>query len=222
MSFSKIEFVVLKGGLTKMTKKLNDLLLKKDTNGRQIRCVVVEDEVTGITTRVRGQENIELALETASEEFVTKVYEPTFNERMELLELIKNSITLDEAGEPSIEISEEKVFLTMLEHTDIKVDKRKNKTNEKIMQQLLANPSAVFIAIKQELESILLEIVSLYYTMIMTQNQIASDMNRLQSDIISLQNVIEKQEIEKKEKIQEIDEIEAYHETLEQSSDMIS
>lgn len=205
-----------------MTKKLDELLLRKDSNGRQIRCVVVEDEVTGITTRIRGKENIELALETTKEEFVTKVYEPTFNERMDLLELIKNSIVLDEAGEPSIEIPEEKVYLTMLDHTDIKVDKRKNKANEKVMKQLLANPSSVFISIKQELESILLEIVSLYYTMVMTQNNIASDMNRLQSDIISLQHLIEKQELEKQEKNKEIEELESYQASLEQSSDLVS
>lgn len=205
-----------------MTRKLDELLLRKDTNGRQIRCVVVEDEVTGITTRVRGKENIELALETTKEEFVTKVYEPTFNERMDLLELIKNSIVLDEAGEPSIEIPEEKVYLTMLDHTDIKVDKRKNKANEKVMKQLLANPSSVFISIKQELESILLEIVSLYYTMVMTQNNIASDMNRLQQDIISLQHLIEKQELEKQEKNKEIEELESYQASLEQSSDLVS
>ena len=205
-----------------MTKKLDELLLRKDSNGRQIRCVVVEDEVTGITTRIRGKENIELALETTKEEFVTKVYEPTFNERMDLLELIKNSIVLDEAGEPSIEIPEEKVYLTMLDHTDIKVDKRKNKANEKVMKQLLANPSSVFISIKQELESILLEIVSLYYTMVMTQNNIASDMNRLQQDIISLQHMIEKQEVEKQEKNKEIEELESYQASLEQSSDLVS
>ena len=204
-----------------MAKNLNDLILRNDLNGRQIRCLIVEDEITGTITKVRDKDEISTILETVEDDYLTKVYEPTIEERNELLELMKSSLITTEEGELEIEVSEEETLLTLFKFTDIHIDKRKNKKNLDLVKKALKKPTITFISIKQELESIMLEVVSMYYSMLTTYNNISSDIDKIQKEIHLLEHQISNQEQEKMSMLQEIEQLENTFNRLDEENEQV-
>lgn len=198
-----------------MAKNLNDLILRNDLNGRQIRCLIVEDEITGTITKIRDKEEISTMLNTVENDYLTKVYEPTIEERNELLELMKSNLITTEDGELEVEISEEETLLTLLKFTDIKIDNRKNKKNLELIKKALKKPTITFISIKQELEAIMLEVVSMYYSMLTTYNNVSADISKIQKEINLLEQQISQQEDEKKAMLSEVEQLEKTVKRLE-------
>lgn len=191
-----------------MAKKLDSLALRNDDKGKQIRCLVIENEVTGMVTKVRDYKKFDEVIASTHPDYLTKVYEPTIEERDGLLELIKKNIVTDENGETSVDISEEQVLLTMLGFTDIEIDKRKNKQNLAMMKRIIEKPTAVFLSIKQELDVLILEVISMYHSMFNAYKNIPEEIDDLGDKIESLETLIKSQEEEKKSKEQYVKQLE--------------
>lgn len=193
--------------ILKMAKKLDSLALRNDDKGKQIRCLIVENEVTGMVTKIRNHHQFEEVIATTNPDYLTKVYEPTIKQRDELLDLIKNNVVTDDNGETRVEIEEEKVLLTMLDFTDIEIDKRKNKHNSTLLKQIAKNPTTTFIFIKQELDVLLLEIIAMYHSMMTAYNNIPEEISELPTVINNLEADIKKKEQSIKEKQKEIEKL---------------
>lgn len=141
-----------------MAKKLNNLKRNIDDvkTGKEIRCLVLENFQTGLLSIVRDRSVFEKILRETDEMFVTKVYNPTPEEKVELLTLIeKNSTVIN--GERHVTISDEEVFMELLKFTDIEVS-----DNHEENMEAIKNPSDLLIMIRGELKKILYQIFTDY------------------------------------------------------------
>ena len=188
---SKIERVI------KMAKKLADLMLKNDDNGRQIRCLVVEDYVTGGISKVRDRSQFESLIQTTDEMLLTKVYEPDMADRDRLMKLIQSSTDADLQAQ----LSEADVLFELLRLTDLELDPTELESNKALMNEILKRPNALFLAIKAELEVVLIEVVASFHDVANAYRAMPEEWLTLSDEIMSAQaNLVQlKEEIEQTE-----------------------
>lgn len=137
-----------------MARKLSDLMLRNDVDGKQLRCLIVEDYKTGSVAKYRDRQTFEELIAQTDEMFLTKIYEPTAKERENLLKVLQSHHV---EGETSVNIPEEVVLFTMLQFTDLEFDTTDFEENKDLLQGILANPNPLFMSIKNELDLIFIE-----------------------------------------------------------------
>lgn len=137
-------------------------MLKNDDNGKQLRCLLVEDYQTGAIKKVREREAFESTLKETDEMFITKVYEPTQAQREELLTLIQENVGIEQE-ESVVTLSEVKTLFLMLKFTDIELDSEELEDNHELLEAVISNPNPLFVAIRNELELIIIETVAMLY-----------------------------------------------------------
>lgn len=189
-----------------MAKSLLSLKQRDDFNGRQIRCLIVEDLATGMLSKVREPDLFEKTMAQTPASLLTMVFEPTEADRVKLLKLIAQNV--DENGEAlTATIGEEDVLLTLLEMTDLEINPIELKANRELMTEILAKPSALFISIKNELDMILLEIVTAFEEVVNAYRHMPSEMLDASNKLLELQEMEQqnKQKIEaKKQEIEHL------------------
>lgn len=187
-----------------MAKSLASLKQRNDYQGRQIRCLIIEDPMTGLLSKVREPNQFDHLIKHTPASLLTIVFEPTETDRKNLLKLIGQNV--DEKGDSlNVTIGEEDVLLTLLEMTDLELNPIELKANRQLMTEILAQPSALFISIKNELDMILLEIVTAFEEVVNAYRHMPEEMLNASNQLFELkeqekinQEIIEnkKQEIE--------------------------
>lgn len=187
-----------------MAKSLASLKQRNDYQGRQIRCLIIEDPMTGLLSKVREPNQFDHLIKHTPASLLTIVFEPTETDRKNLLKLIGQNV--DEKGNSlNVTIGEEDVLLTLLEMTDLELNPIELKANRQLMTEILAQPSALFISIKNELDMILLEIVTAFEEVVNAYRHMPEEMLNASNQLFELkeqekinQEIIEnkKQEIE--------------------------
>lgn len=189
-----------------MAKSLLSLKQRDDFNGRQIRCLIVEDLATGMLSKVREPDLFEKTMAQTPASLLTMVFEPTEADRVKLLKLIAQNV--DENGEAlTATIGEEDILLVLLEMTDLDLNPIELKANRQLMTEILAKPSALFISIKNELDMILLEIVTAFEEVVNAYRHMPSEMLDASNKLLELQEMEQqnKQKIEaKKQEIEHL------------------
>lgn len=142
-----------------MAKSLLSLKQRNDFNGRQIRCLVVEDVETGSYSKVREPWMFQEVIESNPASLLTMVFEPTEAERSKLVKLLATNAQEQASGYVAT-IGEEDVLLALLEMTDLEMNPEDLVANRELMKEILAQPSPLFLSLKSELDFILVELVS--------------------------------------------------------------
>lgn len=168
-------------------------MLKNDDNGRQIRCLVVEDYRTGSISKIRDRERFESILKETDEMFLTKIYEPTAEQRSAFLDLTQGSLKQNNKKQVVSEVDELDVLLCLLELTDLDYSTEETEENKALLTEIAKRPNALFLTIKNELEIIFLEIMSNFYDMASAYYSMPDEMLHLSTDIIMEQERVTEQ-----------------------------
>lgn len=182
-----------------MAKSLASLKQRNDYQGRQIRCLIIEDPMTGLLSKVREPNQFDHLIKHTPASLLTIVFEPTETDRKNLLKLIGQNV--DEKGNSlNVTIGEEDVLLTLLEMTDLELNPIELKANRQLMTEILAQPSALFISIKNELDMILLEIVTAFEEVVNAYRHMPEEMLNASNQLFELkeQEKINQEKIENK------------------------
>lgn len=180
-----------------MARSLSSLRQRNDYNGKQIRCLIIEDSTSGLLSKVREPELFKDLIEQTPASLLTIVFEPTEADRTKLLKLIGQNINPN--GESlDVTIGEEDVLLTLLEMTDLELNPIELKANRQLMTEILAQPSALFISIKNELDMILIEVIKSFEEVVNAYRHMPSEMLDATNQLLELQ----KEEEENNKKIE--------------------
>lgn len=188
-----------------MARSLSSLKQRNDYNGKQIRCLIIEDSTSGLLSKVREPELFKDLIEQTPASLLTIVFEPTEADRTKLLKLIGQNINPNEES-LEVTIGEEDILLVLLEMTDLELNPIELKANRQLMTEILAQPSALFISIKNELDMILLEIIKSFEEVVNAYRHMPSEMLNATNQLLELQAVesenkkkieVKKQEIER-------------------------
>lgn len=145
--------------------KLSRLKLRKDENERQIHCLIVEDYKTGDITKHYDYKQFNKIIQDTDPMFLTKVYTATPQEKTELFKSLKNDMIVND-GNVEVNITESDIILNLfLKFTDIEIDIN----DRNLIDDVITNPNDLYIAIKLELDKILMSsfesFVSTYKTL---------------------------------------------------------
>ena len=176
-----------------MARKLSDLKLRNDVDGKQLRCLIVEDYQTGSVSKIRDRHRFEEVLKETDEMFLTKVYEPTSKHREELL----NTLKVHDRGGENIEIPEKVVLFHMLQFTDLELDSTSFEENEELLDAIISNPNPLFLSIKNELDLIFIEAIAMLIDINNSYRQMPEEWLDVSNQIISTKETIKKQETKK-------------------------
>ena len=188
-----------------MARSLSSLRQRNDYNGKQIRCLIIEDSTSGLLSKVREPELFKDLIEQTPASLLTIVFEPTEADRTKLLKLIGQNINPNEES-LEVTVGEEDILLVLLEMTDLELNPIELKANRQLMTEILAQPSALFISIKNELDMILLEIIKSFEEVVNAYRHMPSEMLNATNQLLELQAVesenkkkieVKKQEIER-------------------------
>lgn len=179
-----------------MAKKLSSLKRNIDDvqNGKEIRCLIVENYRTGILSIVRDRKMFDKVLNSVDSEYVTKVYNPTQEEKVELITLVeKNSVVVE--GQRHVKIPEEEVFMQLLKFTDIELSDNNEENIEAIK-----NPNDLLIMVRGELNKILYQIYTDYQELQRTINSLPEDVIQGLLEVEDARKELERKIEEKKER----------------------
>lgn len=148
--------------------KLQSLKMRKDEGERQIKCLVVEDMTTGDVTKYFNPSEFKNIMEVTNKEHLTKVYSASVEDKQNLLETIKDNIVVANDS-VSVNITEEDMIMQLFAmFTDLEIDLK----DKDLIKEVVANPNDVFIAIKIEIDKILM---SVFESFIATQRTLQSN-----------------------------------------------
>ena len=168
-----------------MAKSLASLKQRDDYQGRQIRCLIIEDLETGILSKQKDSSRFEKIINQTSPELLTMVFEPTEAERQTILKAIAQGTESDNGR--ALVVSEEDVLLLLLELTNLEMDPQEVLANRKLMKEILTKPSTLFLMIKSELELIMFEIVALFEEAMKAYSQMPTELLETTTQLLELQ-----------------------------------
>lgn len=172
--------------------KLHSLKMRKDDGERQIKCLIVEDVTTGDVAKHFNHADFKKIINNTDKKFLTRVYSPTVEDKQNLLEKIKDSIVVEEQS-VNVNITEEDMIMQLfVMFTDLEIDLE----DKELIREVVKNPNDVFIAIKIEIDKILMAI---FETFIATQRTLQSNPHATElfaSDVVNEEEVKKQKEIE--------------------------
>lgn len=152
--------------------KLQSLKLRKDEGERQIKCLIVES-ITGDVIKYFNPDEFGSIIETTDKDHLTKVYSATLEDKEKMLETLKDSVTVEE-GAISVNVTEADMVMGLFSmFTDLEIDLN----DKELINEVMANPNDMFVAIKIEIDKILM---SVFETFIATQKILQSNPNATQ------------------------------------------
>lgn len=137
--------------LGQMSKRIDEI-----KTGKTIRCLVVEDYKTGNIKKIRDHKMFKDVIENTDEMFLTKVYQPTEQEKIELIKYIQGN-AIESNGQKHFKAKDEEVYMWLLRFTDIEPSE-----NEEENIEAINNPNELLIQVTQELSSIMMQVISQY------------------------------------------------------------
>jgi hypothetical protein len=147
--------------------KLQSLKMRKDDGERQIKCLIIEDSV-GDAIKYFNPSEFQSIIETTDKDRLTKVYSATLEDKQAMLEKLKDNIVVED-GAVSINITEADLIMQLfVMFTDLEIDLE----DKELIESVVANPNDVFVAIKIEVDKILM---SIFETFIATQRTLQSN-----------------------------------------------
>ena len=173
--------------LGQMSKRIDDV-----ATGRTIRCLIVEDYKTSNIKKIRDPKKFQQVIEETDELYLTKVYQPTEKEKIELINYIqKNSV--EENGKSRFTARDEDVYMWLLRFTDIEPS-----DDEEENIYAINNPSELLIQVSQELNSIMMNIITSYQEIKRTYDSLPEEMiDSLNEQFEMEEKTAEELEIEK-------------------------
>lgn len=198
-----------------MAKTLTQLKLRDDLNGRQVRCLILEKE--GHLTKIKGEKEIKQTLASVPEEELVVLYEPTQAQRQSLFETVRKN-TLLEDGELFASFSEEELFLILMTYTNIQLEGTKEE-QLKEMADVLSHPNPLFTHLKNELDILVIEMVSNFHELSKSYEQLPEELLEASNQIVELQAGLKEKEQEKRAKLAQIEQLKAEIERLEQGNE---
>lgn len=190
-------------------------MLRNDVDGKQLRCLIVEDYKTGSVMKYRDHQMFEELIAQTDEMFLTKIYEPTTKERENLLKVLQVHHV---EGEESVEIPEEVVLFTMLQFTDLEFDSTDFEDNEALLQAVLSNPNPLFMAIKNELDLMFIESLAMLIDVQDAYRHLPTEWLELSNSIQEVKKDIKEQKKKIKSKSAKVKKLQ---ETLDQEVETI-
>lgn len=177
--------------------KLESLKMRKDDGERQIKCLVVESE-SGDVVKYYNPSEFQTIINTIDKDHLTKVYSPTVEEKETMLEKIKDSIIVED-GAVNVNITEADLIMQLFTmFTDLEIDLE----DKELINSVVANPNELFVAIKIEVDKILM---SVFESFIATQRTLQSNPHTTEmiaKDVV--ENMEAKAQAEKEAKIAEL------------------
>lgn len=155
-----------------MSKKLGQMAKRIDDieSGRTIRCLVVEDYKTTNIKKIRDPKLFKQTIEETDEMFLTKVYQPTEKDKVDLINYIQNN-SVEENESKRFVAKDEEVYMWLLRFTDIEPS-----DDEEENINAINNPSELLIQVSQELNAIMMQIISNYQDIKRTYDSLPADM----------------------------------------------
>lgn len=173
-----------------MAKNLSRLIARQDYEGRQIKCLIIEDRKAGTLRKEYEHEKFEKIMNTVDKDNIVIVFAPTEEQRGKLIDLVGENIT----PEGKVQISSEDLFFNMFgEFTDLDISDLEE--DRVLLRQALENPSELFLAIKSVMEQILWGIVSTYNDAVKTIEAIPEEVLQMSTDVKRLEMEAEKERI---------------------------
>ena len=149
-------------------EKLESLKMRKDDAGRQIKCLIVEDASTGDVVKYFNSSDFDAVITTTGKDYLTKVYSATLEEKQKMLETLKDNIVVED-GAIRVNLTEADMIMQLfVMFTDLEIDLE----DKELINEVVANPNDVFVAIKIEIDKILM---SIFETFIATQRTLQSN-----------------------------------------------
>lgn len=174
--------------------KLHSLKMRQDEGQRQIKCLIVEDIVTGDVAKHFNPEDFKNIIKNTNKEHLTKVYSPTVEDKQKMLEKIKDNITVGEQ-ELNVNITEEDMIMQLFAmFTDLEIDLE----DKELIREVVANPNDVFLAIKIEIDKILM---SIFENFIATQRTLQSNPHATE---LFANEIVSEDEAKKQAEIEEL------------------
>lgn len=176
----------------KKMAKLKSLKMRKDDGERQIKCLIVEDVATGDVIKCFNPSEFPTIIANTDKNYLTKVYSATVEDKQKMLETIKDNIVVEEDS-VNVNLTEEDLIMQLfVMFTDLEIDLK----DKKLIKEVVANPNDVFVAVKIEIDKILMSVVE---TFIATQRTLQSNPHATEmivKDIVSEDDEKAKKEAE--------------------------
>lgn len=178
--------------------KMSALKMREDYNGKEIKCLIVEDYNTGDIIKYYNPKEFEDIIESTDSMFLTKVYSPSSSEKEEIFKMVEDSISVVD-GKAKSEISDvDIVFNLFSKLTDLEIDFE----NTELMNEIIKNPNELFVAIKLEMDKVLMKVFETYISTYKTLKSNPQSTDLLSKQINQKIALEEKQK--NKEKIEEL------------------
>ena len=145
------------------------------------------------------------------------LYEPTQAQRQSLFETVRKN-TLLEDGELFASFSEEELFLILMTYTNIQLEGTKE-DQLKEMAEVLSHPNPLFTHLKNELDILVIEMVSNFHELSKSYEQLPEELLEASNQIVELQAGLKEKEQEKRAKLAQIEQLKAEIERLEQGNE---
>lgn len=172
--------------------------MRKDDGERQIKCLIVEDVATGDVIKYFNPSEFPTVIANTDKDHLTKVYSATVEDKQKMLETVKDNIVVEDDS-ISINLTEEDLIMQLfVMFTDLEIDLK----NKELIKEVVANPNDVFVAVKIEIDKILM---SIFETFIATQRTLQSNPHATEMIVKDITSVDE----EKAKKEAEIAELQA-------------
>ena len=179
-------------------------MLRNDVDGKQLRCLIVEDYKTGSVSKIRDRHQFEEVLATTDEMFLTKIYEPTTKEREDLLKILQ---VHHRDGEETVDVPEEVVLFTMLKFTDLELDSTDFEDNQALLSEVLLNPNPLFMSIKNELDLMFIESLAMFVEVQDAYRHMPEEWLDLSNKLQEVKSEIKSQERKIKSKSKKVDQL---------------
>ena len=137
---------------------LKSLKMRNDEKERQIKCLIVEDYKTGDIVKYYDPKEFKNIVEQTDEMFLTKVYTPTQEEKDHLFKSLQEEIIVSD-GMVEVKITEADIVMGLFKKfTDLEIDLN----DKELIEEVMKNPSELFVAIKIEMDKILMSSLESY------------------------------------------------------------
>lgn len=137
---------------------LKSLKMRNDEEQRQIKCLIVEDYKTGDIIKYYNPNEFKNIIEKTEEMFLTKVYSPTQEEKDQLFKSLQEDIAVND-GVVEVKITEADIVMGLFKKfTDLEIDLG----DKEMIDEVMKNPSELFVAIKIEMDKILMSSLESY------------------------------------------------------------
>ncbi len=178
--------------------KLSTMQMRKDDGEKQIRCLIVEDYKSGSLLKHYNPQEFKSIIKNTNPDFLTKIYSPTQKDKENIYQLIDKNLSASN-GQLHTKISDEDVVVTLIKNfTDVEIDVE----DVEVVKEIIANPNELFLAIKMELDKILMSMLETYVTTYKTLQANPQTMEALGEK--AQERLVQQKKLEREKKMNEL------------------